>query len=238
TDKYRNSCRTVTYDIHHWCWGNTIIALLLNTRIIVAILLNTRIMSETDIPPVPFFILMGTSGSGKSSVGEELAKLLRCEYIEGDYLHSEESIKKMASGHPLTDADREPWLKAIRAASISAATAVYNQPPSSPSRCVVVGCSALRRAYRDFLRSIPEHLACLTFVYLRGTLELLEKRLANRVNHFMKTKMLRSQFETLEEPNEAEGSVIVHGIEQNPEEIARDVLEKGRERGLVGKREE
>jgi len=140
---------------------------------------------------------MGVSGSGKSTVGALLAGALGIEFVEGDTLHTPENVEKMRAGTPLTDADREGWLRTI-AARLAAAHAA--------GRGLVVSCSALRRAYRDTLRaSVPD----LRLVYLQGDFELLAARMAARSGHYMPASLLASQFATLEPPQPDEHAIAL-----------------------------
>ena len=141
-------------------------------------------------------VVMGVSGSGKSSVAEQLAELCDAVFIDGDDLHPAHNIEKMAKGEPLTDEDRAPWLHEICAQS--------NKYLASGEDVVVV-CSALKYSYRHVFR---QHIANLTFVFLQGDYTLIEKRMTARQGHFMKAGMLKSQFETLEPPGEMENDVI------------------------------
>jgi gluconokinase len=134
-------------------------------------------------------IVTGVSASGKSTVGEQLARRLGFEFHEGDDFHTENSVRKMSAGIALTDEDRAPWLAAIRAL-IDAAV--------SSGRDIVISCSALKRAHRDALRADD-----VVFVYLFATRELIRARLAKRRGHFLDPSLLDSQFETLEEPSRA-----------------------------------
>jgi gluconokinase len=143
-------------------------------------------------------VVMGVSGSGKSTVAELLAAELGCPMLEGDSLHSAHNIQRMAAGHALTDADRQDWLAAI-ADRIEKAVAARQS--------LVVSCSALKRRYRDTLRAADPQL---TLVYLKGDMELIRARLAQRQHHFMPPALLESQFQTLEEPGPDE-----HAIECN-----------------------
>jgi gluconokinase len=150
-------------------------------------------------------VLMGVSGSGKSTIGALLAGKLHRAYAEADDFHSAANVAKMAAGHPLSDEDRWPWLAAI-ARWIDERIA-RNEP-------AVVTCSALKRRYRDVLRR-PE----VQLVYLRGTKELIAQRLAARHGHFFKAALLDSQFADLEEPAPDEGVLDVP-IGGTPAEIA------------------
>jgi len=152
-------------------------------------------------------VLMGVAGSGKTTIGQMLADAIPCPFLEGDSLHSEANIEKMSDGIPLTDADRAPWLSAIHARMLD----VYNRGHS-----VVVGCSALKQSYRTVLaEGLP-----LTWVYLKGSPELIRSRISHRTSHFMKVAMLASQFEALEEPAEA----LVVDASESPDAIVERIL--------------
>ncbi|MET9217558.1 gluconokinase [Streptomyces sp. NPDC088197] len=167
-------------------------------------------MTSSPRPPhSPVVVVMGVSGSGKSTVGGLLADRLGVPYAEADDFHPAANIAKMSAGHPLDDADRAPWLDAIGA-----------WIAQREGKGGVVSCSALRRRYRDHLRqSAPD----LFFLHLDGSPELIASRLAARMQHFMPSELLRSQFATLEplEPDEA-GAVVT--IEGGPREIADRAL--------------
>jgi len=133
-------------------------------------------------------VAMGVSATGKTAVGERLAERLGVDFLEGDSLHPEANIEKMSSGIPLTDDDRWPWLRAI---------ADLIAEHRRRGRSMVVTCSALRRSYRDVLRSgAPDE--DLFFLHLHAPFDVLEKRMAHRTKHFMPTSLLQSQFDTLE----------------------------------------
>jgi gluconokinase len=134
-------------------------------------------------------ILMGVSGVGKTTIGKELAQELHWRFAEGDDFHSAANIAKMHAGIPLTDEDRAPWLQSLRSAITGWLAAGEN---------VVLACSALKASYRETLRVGPE----VKFVYLRGNYELIAQRLASRHGHYMNPHLLRSQFDTLEEPKD------------------------------------
>jgi gluconokinase len=151
-------------------------------------------------------VLLGVSGAGKTTIGKLLSSRLGWEFADGDDYHSPANVKKMTNGIPLTDADRAPWLKTLRAL-ISGWIATGKNG--------VLACSALRPEYRDILRVGPE----VRFVYLRGTPEELHERLRARVGHFMTERMLDSQLGTLEEPENA----MVVEIDQSPEEIVAKI---------------
>jgi gluconokinase len=152
---------------------------------------------------------MGVSGSGKTTVGTLLAARLGWPYAEADAFHSAANVAKMAAGHPLTDEDRWPWLRAIRA--------WIDEQLAQGGRGVVT-CSALKRAYRDVLRG-PE----IQVIYLRGPPELIAGRMASRQDHFFKPAMLDSQLEALEEPSPDE-DVITAPVEGTPAEIVDAIV--------------
>lgn len=141
-------------------------------------------------------VVMGVSATGKTTVGEQLAEELGCEFIEGDELHPRANIEKMTQGIPLTDEDRWPWLLAI-----AELIAVKDLEGTS----TVVTCSALKRSYRDVLRDA----AAVFFVHLHAPFEVLEARMQHRTKHFMPTALLRSQFETLEDLGDDESGAVV-----------------------------
>jgi gluconokinase len=135
-------------------------------------------------------LLMGVTGSGKSAVGKRLALELGWRFLEGDDFHSAGNIQKLRQGEPLSDEDRKPWLEAIREAIGASIERGEN---------TVVACSALKETYRRMLE-ISEQI---NFVYLKATLSLIQERLKNRAGHFMNPNLMQSQFDTLEEPEEA-----------------------------------
>ena len=130
-------------------------------------------------------VVMGVSGCGKSHVGAALAAHLGCGWRDGDDLHPAANLAKMRAGHPLEDADRWPWLDRV-------AEALRAEAP------LVIGCSALRRAYRDRIRAGAG--GPVAFVHLAGSKALIRARMAARQGHFMPTALLDSQFATLEPP--------------------------------------
>lgn len=163
-------------------------------------------MSSTA-PPAPAWgdavapawrvVVMGVSGCGKSTVGRGMAERLGVNFVEGDALHSEQNVARMAAGIPLTDADRHGWLQAV-AEQLSHATAAASG--------VVVSCSALKRAYRDLLRAgAPD----LRFVFLHGSPALLAERMASRSGHYMPPSLLQSQLQTLEPPGRDEAAIAL-----------------------------
>jgi gluconokinase len=148
-------------------------------------------------------IVMGVAGAGKTTVGHALAEALGWEFHDGDELHSEASKRKMHVGIALDDADRAPWLSALRK---------LIQGMVSEGRNGVVACSALKQSYRDELVVDPK---LVKVVYLKGSKELIGERLRNRVGHFMNPDLFQSQFDTLEEPCDA----IVVDVSTAPEAI-------------------
>ena len=152
---------------------------------------------------------MGVSGCGKSSVGTALAEQLGLIYLEGDHLHSAENIVKMSVGEPLTDTDRAPWLR-----EIGQRFAVSNGP-------LIIGCSALRRVYRDWIRQSAN--TEVTFVHLAGTREVIKQRMFAREGHFMPIKLLDSQFAALEPLQSDEASILID-IDQRFERVIEVAL--------------
>jgi gluconokinase len=147
-------------------------------------------------------VVMGVSGSGKSTVGKALAERLHWPYADGDSFHTPENVAKMAAGIPLTDADRWPWLNTVErwiAESLRAG-----------SSCVIA-CSALRKSYRDLLRGAADAVegAAVRYVFLDVDRELLFHRLIERHGHFMHADMLAGQLATLEPPTAAEHSITI-----------------------------
>ncbi len=136
------------------------------------------------------YVIMGVCGSGKSLIGAQLARELDVEFVEGDGLHPPDNVQRMAAGMPLTDDDRRGWLTAI---------AVRLREAKRAGVGLVVSCSALKRRYRDLLRSVGE--ADVRFVYLAGSRVLLAERMAKRRGHFMPPSLLESQLAILEEPS-------------------------------------
>ena len=158
------------------------------------------------------YVIMGVSASGKSVIGAMLARALGIEFVEGDDLHPPENVKRMAAGIPLTDDDRRGWLKRVADRLHDAKRAGIG---------LVVSCSALKRSYRDLLRSGGS--ADVRFVYLAGSRTLLAERMANRREHFMPPSLLESQLAILEEPSPDE-HVWVCDIRDTPETIVADLV--------------
>ncbi|QRW19944.1 thermoresistant gluconokinase [Rhizoctonia solani] len=192
-------------------------------------------------------VVMGVSGCGKSTTGQNLGRALNATFVDGDDLHPAANVAKMSRGEPLTDADRAPWLKLIRERATELAT--------QGNGITVVACSSLRKAYRELLRGKPVelvkpepessdvpvvhpkgeapsvgdkadvdvHIANTSpplktyFVFIKGTRESLFERMQKRQGHFMKASMLESQLVTLESP-EGEDGVIVVDLEATPQQ--------------------
>ena len=155
-------------------------------------------------------IVMGVSGSGKSTIAEKLAERLGWHYEDGDKFHPASNVAKMSAGHPLTDEDRWPWLQAI---------ADEIDRTCKTGESIVIACSALKHSYRDVLVHGRDDVR---IVYLRGTQELIAGRLTERKGHFMPPGLLASQFKTLEPPDPDENPLTV-SIDASVEEIVDDI---------------
>lgn len=154
------------------------------------------------------FVVMGVSGSGKSTIGKLLAEKLSIPYEDADDFHPEANVEKMASGEALNDEDRQPWLETL--ADLMA---------DHQEKGLVLACSALKESYRTILNSkvgVPA-----TIVYLSGSYELLYERMQDRKDHFMPPGLLQSQFRTLEEPAHA----ITVSVDQSIEDIVAEILD-------------
>jgi gluconokinase len=153
-------------------------------------------------------VLMGVSGSGKTTVGLVLARELGWTFLDADDYHPAANVEKMRKAIPLDDDDRRPWLQAVRQRLDAACARGEN---------VVLGCSALKHAYQDYLQShAPEFIR---YVWLSGSEELIRQRLAERKGHFMNPGLLHSQFETLEPPEHA----VRVDVSPPPDAIAADI---------------
>ena len=156
-------------------------------------------------------VVMGVSGSGKSTIADHLARRLCWAYEDGDRFHPASNIAKMSAGHPLTDQDRRPWLQAI--------ADEIDRLAASGERAVIA-CSALKLAYRDILVHGREDVR---IIFLDGTQDLIAARLAARKGHFMPPGLLTSQFATLERPAANERPIIV-SIDAPVEAIVDDIV--------------
>lgn len=154
-------------------------------------------------------IVMGVAGCGKSTVGAGIADKMTATYLDGDDLHPPENIEKMSAGQPLTDADRAPWLD-----SVGDMLASWTPP-------ILVGCSALKRAYRDRIRAkVPDAI----FLHLAGDRSVIEARMGERKGHFMPTSLLDSQFADLE-PLGADERGVAIDIDQPLGEVISQGIE-------------
>jgi len=161
---------------------------------------------------VRFFILMGVSGSGKTSVGETLAKELGWDFYDADDYHPPENVAKMASGTPLNDSDRAPWLARLHE---MISTSLKADRPG------VLACSALKERYRQQLLDGNQDVQ---IVYLKGSYDLIWSRMENRTDHYMKPHMLKSQFDTLEEPKNA----LTMDISMSVDDIVETIISRSK----------
>lgn len=169
------------------------------------------------------FVLMGVSGSGKSTVGQRVADELSLTFIEGDEFHSPENVRKMAAGLPLTDTDRAPWIDAL-AQHIDARL----------TRCdAVVACSALSKFVRDRLRAgITEPLH---FILLTADAAIIEQRLSQRPRHFMKAGMLASQLAALDWPSDASVIEVARPLDEICSDVAAVIRHRNATASLHGR---
>jgi carbohydrate kinase (thermoresistant glucokinase family) len=170
-------------------------------------------MDSPGSPHACHVVVMGVSGTGKSTVGRCLADALGATFLEGDAHHPPQNRGKMAAGEPLSDADRQPWLDAL--ADLLARAEATGTP-------TVLSCSALRRSYRDVLRAAVRP-GTMFFVHLHGASELLRARLTARRGHFMPASLLQSQLATLEPLHPDEPGVVVEGAHTLDEVLRRSL---------------
>jgi len=163
-----------------------------------------------QIKNIRFFIVMGVSGSGKTSVGKSLAEHLGWDFYDADDFHPPANVEKMSNGMPLDDSDRVPWLASLH--NLISSSLIHNKPG-------VLACSALKESYRQRLL---EGNAGVQIVYLKGSYELILSRMTRRKNHYMKADMLKSQFDALEEPADA----ITVDISLPVEKIVQTVIKQ------------
>ncbi|WP_371683345.1 gluconokinase, partial [Kocuria sp. HSID17582] len=162
-------------------------------------------------PLPPLVVVMGVSGSGKTTIGTLVAHELGVQFIDGDSLHPLENVQKMAAGTPLDDDDRWPWLEIV-------GRTLHEHGERREG--LVVACSALKRAYRERIRSqAPSAL----FLHLDGTLEVLTRRIEGRSGHFMPAALLESQIETLEPLAQEEGGYVLN-IDQPVADMVDDAV--------------
>jgi gluconokinase len=170
--------------------------------------------SPDRIPATTTIVVMGVSGSGKTSAAREITRQLGWEYIEGDDLHPEANVAKMAAGHPLDDEDRWPWLGRI--------SEVIGEHEAAGTS-IVLTCSALKRVYRDLLR---DGHPSVWFAHVDVDREVLAERLRNRKGHYMPPSLLDSQLATLERLGEDEPGDVIDGdgpLEQTVAELLSDL---------------
>ncbi|MBK4120804.1 gluconokinase [Kocuria rhizophila] len=168
-------------------------------------------MSPAREPLPPLVVVMGVSGSGKTTIGTLVAHELGVQFIDGDSLHPLENVQKMAAGTPLDDDDRWPWLEIV-------GRTLHEHGERREG--LVVACSALKRAYRERIRSqAPSAL----FLHLDGTLEVLTRRIEGRSGHFMPAALLESQIETLEPLPQEEGGYVLN-IDQPVADMVDDAV--------------
>jgi carbohydrate kinase (thermoresistant glucokinase family) len=168
-------------------------------------------LSSTDSVPT-ILVIMGVSGSGKTTIATLLAKSLGWPFRDADEFHPKANIEKMKSGVPLTDKDRLPWLDAI---------AAWIDQELARRASAIVTCSALKRSYRDI---IIDGRKSVRLIYLKGEKALLEARLAGRHSHFMPSSLLQSQFDDLQEPGADEHALTV-SVEATPDSIVAQILD-------------
>lgn len=155
------------------------------------------------------FVIMGVSGTGKSTIGRLLATALEIPFFDGDDYHPEANITKMSEGVPLTDTDRQAWL--IRLNKLA---------QEHRHQGIILACSALKKQYRQVLQKGLQKE--LQFIHLAGSFNLVKERMKNRKDHFMPLDLLQSQFDTLEEPSNA----ISVSIELSPEQLVAEILKQ------------
>lgn len=176
---------------------------------------NTPLPSAVTAVVGPLrLVVMGVSGCGKTTMAGALAQRLGLQVVDGDDLHLPQSVEKMRAGIALDDADRWPWLDRI-------ADYLAQNPAASPGR--VVACSALKRTYRDRIRVTA---GAVKFVFLQGDFDLVQKRMAQRVGHYMQPGLLQSQFQALEPPQRDETDIITLSIAEPVDALMQQALDQ------------
>lgn len=158
-----------------------------------------------------FYVVIGVSGSGKSTVGKLLSDRLNCQFYDADDFHPSSNIRKMNQGQPLTDSDRLPWLLELQKLIADA----LNEPKTA-----VLACSALKENYRKIIAGNCS--TKVTWIYLYGDYETIHSRLKERQDHFLDADLLCSQFETLEEPKNA----LIINVSEKPQEIVNQIMKQ------------
>ena len=169
--------------------------------------------SQPRSEPARIIIVMGVSSSGKSTVGQSIARRLHVPFLDGDGYHPEANVEKMRAGTPLTDEDRWPWLERLAQALHEAA---------DRKDAAVGACSSLKRAYRDYL--VEKAGEPIRFVYLKGSRDVIGERMARRKHEYMPTSLLDSQFATLEEPDPITENVLVLPVTDSVEKLTMSVV--------------
>ncbi|SGZ57647.1 CIC11C00000005012 [Sungouiella intermedia] len=170
-------------------------------------------------------IVGGPAGTGKTTIASLLAEHHKCPFIEGDNLHPKENVDKMARGEPLTDDDRWGWLQTLAETAASLA-----KDPKNASQVAIASCSMLKKVYRDFLEKSAGDGVTFRFVFLHTHYDELLKRVSNRQGHYMKSDMVKSQYDIMEVPSGDE--LLVNGGEalevdttdKEPENILKEIL--------------
>jgi gluconokinase len=173
-------------------------------------MVNLSVRETAQWMKTRFMIVMGVAGSGKTTVGESLAKHLGWEFYDADHFHPPENVSKMASGIPLDDSDRAPWLDALH--ELISASLVTGRPG-------ILACSALKERYRQQLLSGKDDVQ---LIYLKGSFDLIWSRMSLRNDHYMKPHMLQSQFDALEEPTDA----LTFNVSMPVGDIVQEIISK------------
>lgn len=174
-----------------------------------------------------FIVIGGPAGTGKTTVAELLSSELKCPYLEGDEFHPRENIDKMSSGLALTDDDRWGWLRVL-----SKTTSDKVMDPENESKAAIVSCSMLKKIYREYIKQEAHDSDQIrfVFVFLYSTFEELLKRVGNREAHYMKSDMVKSQYDIMEIPRDEElilnrgNSLAVDTTNKSPREICHEIV--------------